>query len=415
MSGDKPAVVVVGAGPAGLYAAERLAAAGAAVTVFDHMPSPARKLLLAGRGGLNLTHSEPREAFLARYGDLPPQLRAALAAFPPAALRAWAEGLGQETFVGSSGRVFPVAFKASPLVRAWLGRLAGLGVTLAMRHRFVGFGSTGKLDLVGPGGRLSVPHDAALLALGGASWPRMGSDGGWVQLLRDQGVAIADLRPANMGIEIGWTADFRDRFAGQPLKPIALTLDGRTVRGEAVITAQGLEGGAVYALSAAIRDTVAAAASAVVHVDLKPDATVAMLQARLERARAKDSLSAILKKQLSLSPQAIGLLREATGGPLPRDPQALAALVKAMPLAVTAVRPLDRAISTAGGIRFDAVGDGFELRALPGVFVAGEMLDWEAPTGGYLLQAAFASAEAAARGMTRRLGLALPPLPAVRW
>jgi uncharacterized flavoprotein (TIGR03862 family) len=415
MSGGKPDVVVVGAGPAGLYAAERLAAAGATVTVFDHMPSPARKLLLAGRGGLNLTHSEPREAFLARYGDLPPQLRAALAAFPPAALRAWAEGLGQQTFVGSSGRVFPVAFKASPLVRAWLGRLAGLGVTLAMRHRFVGFGSTGKLDLVGPGGPLLVPHDAALLALGGASWPRMGSDGGWVQLLRDQGVAIADLRPANMGVEIGWTADFRDRFAGQPLKPIALTLAGRTVRGEAMITAQGLEGGAVYALSAAIRDTVAATASAVVHVDLKPDATVAMLQARLDRARAKDSLSAILKKQLSLSPQAIGLLREATGGPLPRDPQALAALVKAVPLAVTAVRPLDRAISTAGGIRFDAVGDDFELRALPGVFVAGEMLDWEAPTGGYLLQAAFASAEAAAQGMARRLGLALPPLPAVGW
>ena len=415
MSGGKPDVVVVGAGPAGLYAAERLAAAGATVTVFDHMPSPARKLLLAGRGGLNLTHSEPREAFLARYGDLPPQLRAALAAFPPAALRAWAEGLGQETFVGSSGRVFPVAFKASPLVRAWLGRLAGLGVTLAMRHRFVGFTPDGAPDLLGPEGLRQMSADAILLALGGASWLRMGSDGGWVQLLRDQGVAIADLRPANMGIEIGWTADFRDRFAGQPLKPIALTLVGRTVRGEAVITAQGLEGGAVYALSAAIRDTVAAAASAVVHVDLKPDATVAMLQARLERARAKDSLSAILKKQLSLSPQAIGLLREATGGPLPRDPQALAALVKAVPLAVTAVRPLDRAISTAGGIRFDAVGDGFELRALPGVFVAGEMLDWEAPTGGYLLQAAFASAEAVAQGMARRLGLALPPLPAVRW
>ena len=415
MSGGKPDVVVVGAGPAGLYAAERLAAAGATVTVFDHMPSPARKLLLAGRGGLNLTHSEPREAFLARYGDLPPQLRAALAAFPPAALRAWAEGLGQETFVGSSGRVFPVAFKASPLVRAWLGRLAGLGVTLAMRHRFVGFTPDGAPDLLGPEGLRQMSADAILLALGGASWLRMGSDGGWVQLLRDQGVAIADLRPANMGIEIGWTADFRDRFAGQPLKPIALTLVGRTVRGEAVITAQGLEGGAVYALSAAIRDTVAAAASAVVHVDLKPDATVAMLQARLDRARAKDSLSAILKKQLSLSPQAIGLLREATGGPLPRDPQALAALVKAVPLAVTAVRPLDRAISTAGGIRFDAVGDGFELRALPGVFVAGEMLDWEAPTGGYLLQAAFASAEAVAQGMARRLGLALPPLPAVGW
>lgn len=414
MSGS-PEVAVVGAGPAGFFAAERLAATGAKVTVFDHMASPARKLLLAGRGGLNLTHSEPREAFLSRYGNLPPQLGAALDAFPPAALRAWADGLGQETFVGSSGRVFPVAFKASPLVRAWLGRLSGLGVTLAMRHRLVGFGPDGSLAMTGPGGTLTVRADAVLLALGGASWPRMGSDGGWVTLLRDKGVAVADLRPANMGIEIGWTADFRDRFAGEPLKPVALTLAGRTVRGEAMITAHGLEGGAVYALSAAIRDAVAAAGSAVVQVDLKPDATGDMLQARLRRARAKDSLSAILKKKLSLSPQAVGLLREATGGKVPRDAAALVALVKAAPLTVTAVRPLDRAISTAGGIRFDDVGDAFELKRLPGVFVAGEMLDWEAPTGGYLLQSTFASAEAAARGMAARLGLELRPVLDQRW
>ncbi|MGU9979505.1 TIGR03862 family flavoprotein [Phreatobacter sp. HK31-P] len=415
MSGGRPAVMVVGAGPAGLYAAERLAAAGATVTVFDHMASPARKLLLAGRGGLNLTHSEPREAFLARYGNLPPLLRAALEAFPPPALRAWVEGLGQTTFVGSSGRVFPVAFKASPLVRAWLARLSDLGVTLAMRHRFVGFPADGSLAVVGPEGPRAVPCDAALLALGGASWPRMGSDGGWTAILRGKGIAVADLRPANMGIEIDWTADFRDRFAGQPLKPIALTVVGQTSRGEAVITTHGLEGGAVYALTAVIRDAVAAEGSAVIHIDLKPDAAVEILRTRLDRARAKDSLSSILKKQLSLPPQAIGLLREATGGPLPRDAEALASLIKAVPLGVTAVRALDRAISTAGGVRFDEVGDGFALTKMPGVFVAGEMLDWEAPTGGYLLQATFASAEAAAQGMARRLGLALPRLPASRW
>lgn len=410
-----PDVAVVGAGPAGLFAAERLAAAGAKVTVFDHMASPARKLLLAGRGGLNLTHSEPRQAFLSRYGELPPPLRAALDGFPPSALRSWAEGLGQQTFVGSSGRVFPVAFKASPLVRAWLARLSGLGVTLAMRHRFVGFGPDGALAMTGPAGPLTVRAGAVLLALGGASWPRMGSDGGWVDILRGQGVAIADLKPSNMGIEIGWTDEFRERFAGQPLKQLALALDGRTSRGEAVITAHGLEGGAVYALSATIREVLAAAGTAVLHLDLRPDSTVASLRARLERARAKDSLSAILKKQLSLSPQAVGLLREATGGKIPREAGALAALVKAVPLVASAVRPIDRAISTAGGIRFDAVGEGFELRTLPGVFVAGEMLDWEAPTGGYLLQAAFASAEAAAGAMAGRLGLALPPLPAARW
>ncbi len=415
MSAGRPSVVVVGAGPAGLYAAERLASAGAAVTVFDHMASPARKLLLAGRGGLNLTHSEPREAFLARYGDLPPQLRAALDAFPPSTLRDWAEGLGQQTFVGSSGRVFPVAFKASPLVRAWLARLSGLGVALVMRHRFVGFHPDGGLELSGPEGPLVISAHAVLLALGGASWPRMGSDGGWVKLLREQGITIADLRPTNMGIEIGWTAEFRDRFAGQPLKQLALTLAGRTSRGEAVITAHGLEGGAVYALSAAIRDAVAANGTALLQIDLRPDSTVDSLRARLERARAKDSLSAVLKKQLALPAQAIGLLREATGGRLPRDAEVLAELVKAVPLKVTAVRPLDRAISTAGGIRFDEVGEGFELGKRPGVFVAGEMLDWEAPTGGYLLQASFASAEAAAQGIAQRLGLVLPRLPAAGW
>ena len=415
MSGTRPRVVVVGAGPAGLFAAERLASAGAAVTVFDHMASPARKLLLAGRGGLNLTHSEPREAFLARYGRLPPQLLAVLDAFPPAALRAWAEGLGQPTFVGSSGRVFPVAFKASPLVRAWLARLTGLGVTLRMRHRFVGFGTAGAVDVTGPEGPQAVSCDAALLALGGASWPRMGSDGSWTALLREQGVAVADLRASNMGIELAWTPEFSGRFAGEPLKQVALTHGGRTSRGEVVVTAYGLEGGAVYALSGSIRDAVAEQGGAAVRIDLKPDSPVEALRARLARARGKDSLATVLKKQLSLPPQAVGLLREAAGTTLPREPAALAALVKAVPLAVTAVRPLERAISSAGGILFDEVTGDFELRKRPGVFVAGEMLDWEAPTGGYLLQATFASAEAAARGMARRLALSLPPVTSAAW
>ncbi|MDP2803257.1 MAG: TIGR03862 family flavoprotein [Phreatobacter sp.] len=409
-----PAVVVVGAGPAGLFAAERLATAGAAVTVYDRMPSPARKLLLAGRGGLNLTHSEPRAAFRARYEALPPLLSAALEAFPPAALRAWAAGLGEPTFVGTSGRVFPEAFKASPLVRAWLARLAGLGVSLVMRHRLVEIAAAGALTFEGPEGRTVVPCDAALLALGGASWPRMGSDGGWTPLLEARGVALNSLRPSNMGVEMDWTEAFAARFAGQPLKSVAFRIDDRTARGEATITAQGLEGGAIYALSAPIRESLATHGAARLHLDLKPDLDGAAIARRLAGARPKDSLSAVLKKTLALTPQAIALLREAAGGPLPRDPAGLAALVKDVVLPVPGVRPLDRAISTAGGVRFDALGEGFELARLPGIFVAGEMLDWEGPTGGYLLQATFATAAAAAAAMAVRLGLR-PPSPAARW
>lgn len=410
-----PAVVIVGAGPAGLFAAERLAAAGAAVTVYDRMPSPARKLLLAGRGGLNLTHSEPRLAFRARYATLPPHLAAALDAFPPSALRAWAAGLGEPTFVGTSGRVFPQAFKASPLVRAWLARLARLGVSLVMRHRLVGIAAAGALTFEGPQGRVDMPCDAALLALGGASWPRMGSDGGWMKLLEARGIALTALRPSNMGIEMAWTADFARRFAGQPLKSVALHIDGRSARGEAMITAQGLEGGAIYALSGVIRESLATQGSARLCLDLKPDLDSAAIARRLAGARPKDSLSAVLRKTLFLSAQAVALLREAAGGPLPRDPVALAARIKEVALPVTGVRPLDRAISTAGGVRFDALGEGFELARLPGIFIAGEMLDWEAPTGGYLLQATFATAAAAAAAMATRLGLPPPVVDSDGW
>lgn len=410
-----PTVAVVGAGPAGLFAAERLAAAGAVVTVYDRMPSPARKLLLAGRGGLNLTHSEPRAAFLGRYPSLPPAVAAALDACPPPALRAWAEGLGEPTFVGTSGRVFPRAFKASPLVRAWLARLAGLGVSLVMRHRLVGIAPGNVLHFDGPEDLVEVACDAVLLALGGASWPRMGSDGGWISLLEGQGVPVAALRPSNMGIEIPWTAEFATRFAGAPLKAVAISLGDTTVRGEAVITAEGLEGGAIYAVSANIRETLAGTGGARLCLDLKPDLDLEAVEVRLAGARPKDSLSAVLKKRLSLSPQAVALLRESEGGALPRDPRALAARIKHAELAVSGVRPLDRAISSAGGVRFEGVGEGFELAAMPGIFIAGEMLDWEAPTGGYLLQATFATAAAAAAGIAARLGLPMGPAEVRDW
>lgn len=400
-------VAIVGAGPAGLFAALRLAEAGVKVTLFDAMASPARKLLLAGRGGLNLTHSEPREAFLTRYGPARAWLEPMLDAFPPSALRAFVESLGEATFVGSSGRVFPKSFKASPLVRAWLRRLEAAGVALRPRHRFAGFAAGGGVLVDGPQGRETVGADATLLALGGASWPRMGSDGGWVPVLEAAGIAVVPLAPSNMGVEIGWSADFAGRFAGEPLKNVAAVCGTMRAPGEAMITAHGLEGGAIYALSPAIRQALASGGRAQLHVDLKPGLEPSAIAARLGRARRGDSLSSTLRKRLGLAPQAVALLREASGGNLPRDPLALAALIRQVPLTLAGTRPLERAISTAGGIRLEAVTPGLELTALPGVFVAGEMLDWEAPTGGYLLQATFATAEAAARAIAARLGLDL--------
>lgn len=414
MTGQRARVVIVGAGPAGLFAAERLAEAGCAVTVLDRMASPARKFLLAGRGGLNLTHSEPRTAFLARYGEAADRLRPFLDAFPPAALRAWAEGLGQPTFVGSSGRVFPEAFKASPLLRAWLARLGAHGVQFAMRRRLVGIGPERMLTIEGPDGPETIPYDAALLALGGASWPRMGSDGAWVDMLGRAGIAVAPLMPANMGVEIGWTGDFADRFAGEPLKGIVIAAAGRSAQGEAIVTAGGLEGGVVYALSAVLRETVRRDGAAELTVDLKPGLAMEAIAARLASVRPKDSLSSALKKKLGLGAPAVGLLRQATTA-VPREAEALAGLIKAVPLVVRGVRPLERAISSAGGIRFSEVDENLQLRGLPGLFVAGEMLDWEAPTGGYLLQASFATAEAAAGGMARHLGRKLGPLAPTGW
>ncbi len=390
--------VVIGAGPAGLMAAETLAQAGHAVTVYERMPSVARKFLMAGRGGLNLTHSEPLERFMGRYGETEPRLRPFIDAFPPAALAAWAEGLGQPVFTGSSGRVFPRAMKASPLLRAWLARLADQGVDIRTRHEWRGWDADGRLIVARPDGEMREAADAVVLALGGAGWPRLGSTGEWASWLIERGVPVTPFRAANSGFNIGWSALFAERFAGQPLKGAAFAHGGRTVRGEAMIAAYGIEGGAVYALSSTLRDAVERDGRAVLTLDLKPDLTVEALAARLARSRGSQSLSNHLRKAAGLAPVAIGLLREASGGAPLADPAALAALVKAAPLSLTGVQGLERAISSAGGVGWDAVDDRLMLSALPGVFVAGEMLDWEAPTGGYLLQACFATGRAAGLG-----------------
>jgi uncharacterized flavoprotein (TIGR03862 family) len=374
-------------------AAEAAADSGAAVTVFDHMPSPARKLLIAGRGGLNLTHSEPLERFLDRYGAARGRLEGAIRAFPPEALVAWCEGLGQETFTGSSGRVFPKAMKASPLLRAWLARLAGRGVVLRARHRWAGFAPDGSLRFATPEGEMLQRPRATVLALGGASWPRLGSDGGWVSLL--PGCAIVTLRAANMGFAVAWSAPLRARFAGTPLKRIALTFGGRTVRGEAMVTDRGIEGGAVYALSAALREGIAAAGEATLLVDLRPDLAPEELARKLGERPGAVTLSNHLRRAGGLAPVAIALVQEALHAGAARDD--LAALVKAVPLRLTAPFAIERAISSAGGLAWSEVDDRFMLTRHPGVFACGEMLDWEAPTGGYLLQACFATGRAAGR------------------
>jgi uncharacterized flavoprotein (TIGR03862 family) len=402
------AVAIIGAGPAGLMAAEVLVEGGAGVTVYDAMPSVGRKLLLAGRGGLNLTHSEALPEFLARYGGAMPHLKSAIDAFPPERLRRWSEALGQPTFVGSSGRVFPEAFKASPLLRAWLRRLDSIGVQFALRHRWTGWDDAGHLSFVTPDGPRAAVAPATVLALGGASWPRLGSDGGWVETLAARGVTISPLRPANCGFTVAWSDIFRDRFEGQPLKGAAFSFGGPALRGEAFVTRSGIEGGAIYALSADLREAIIASGETTLHIGLRPDMDRNELVARLSAPRGKQSFSNWLRKAAKLSPVGIGLLQEAavaSGVPLPaHSPAALAGLINAVPVKLNGIAPIGRAISTAGGISFDEVDADFMIRRLSGVFAAGEMLDWEAPTGGYLLQASFATGAAAGRGVLQYLG-----------
>ena len=385
-------------------AAEVLSAVGVAVTLYDRMPSVGRKLLIAGRGGLNLTHSEPFEKFVARYGAGSAKLRPALEAFPPAALIAWAQGLGQETFVGSSGRVFPKAMKASPLLRAWLRRLSEQGVVTKLRHEWRGWDSDGALSF-GAGGKIVHDRaDAVVLALGGASWPKLGSNGAWADFLIERGVAVKPFQPANCGFVVNWSDSFRSRFEGQPLKGIKLSFKTRNVRGEALITRSGIEGGAVYALSADLRDEIAVRGHATLMIDLRPESSESEIAAKLERQRTDESLSNVLRKALALPPAAINLLRESFGKLVANGP-GLAKQIKTVEIRLTAPQPIERAISSAGGVALDAVDEGFMIRQIPGVYAVGEMLDWEAPTGGYLLQATFSCAVAAANAARQRLSV----------
>lgn len=418
----RPHVAIIGGGPAGLMAAETLADAGLAVTVFDAMPSVGRKFLLAGRGGLNLTHSEAFADFVRRYGPRSETLAPMLAQFGPDTLRAWAQGLGVETFVGSSGRVFPKEMKAAPLLRAWLARLRARGVSFAMRQRWQGWADAGeardgpqRLVFSTPTGQRIVDADAVLLALGGGSWAKLGSDGTWVPVLRGAGVDVAELLPANCGFDVataagtGWSAHFCERFRGQPLKSVlARFTDAAGVRheraGECLISATGIEGGLIYALSAPLRDTLLAQGSVTLHLDLAPGRSLERLCSELGRPRGSRSLASHLQSQAGIKGVKAGLLRECLPKGVPDDPARLAAGIKALPLVLSAPRPLDEAISSAGGIRFEAMDANLMLHARPGVFAAGEMLDWEAPTGGYLLTACFATGIAAARGALAWLG-----------
>jgi uncharacterized flavoprotein (TIGR03862 family) len=384
---------VIGGGPAGLMAAEVLAQAGIAVTIHEQMPSVGRKFLMAGRGGLNLTHAEPLAVFLSRYGAAREWLEPTIAAFPPEALIAWCNGLGQPTFTGSSARVFPVAMKASPLLRAWLRRLGALGVQLRVRHRWTGWDTDGRLRFETADGAEHDRPSVTILALGGASWPRLGSDAGWTACLPN---LMTPFQPANCGFLVDWSPHFRTRFAGHPLKRLAIRFGPDTARGEAMITETGLEGSVIYALSGRLRDAIQRDGAATIHIDLRPDLSQATLEDRLGGPRRSQSLANTLRKQAGLAPEAIGLVQEAlhTGA----NAANLPALIKALPIRLIAHASIERAISSAGGLRFDALNSGLMLRDHPGIFAAGEMLDWEAPTGGYLLQACFSTGVAAAHG-----------------
>lgn len=391
-------VAIIGGGPAGLMAAEVLADAGLSVTLFDSMPTVGRKLLMAGKSGLNITHAEDHAALLTRYGAALPRLQSALDAFTAEDMRAWCSGLGIETFVGSSGRVFPEVMKASPLLRAWLGRLAEKGVQIYTRHRWTGFdGQNPRFE--SPEGEKVIACDAILLALGGASWPKLGSDAAWVPWLAQKNVEIAPFQPANCGFDVDWSAGFIERFAGSPLKSVTATSSMGTIPGEFVITRSGIEGSLVYAHSATLRDALLAGKSVTLDIDLMPGRSRERLAKDLARQPAKLSFSNRLRKGAGLDPVKVALLRECRPDANTLDPDALAAAIRSVPIRPQRPRPIAEVISSAGGVAFSGVDEHFMLKALPGVFVAGEMLDWEAPTGGYLLTASFATGRAAAEGL----------------
>jgi uncharacterized flavoprotein (TIGR03862 family) len=396
-------VAIIGGGPAGLMAAEAASAAGAQVDLYDSMASVGRKFLLAGKGGLNLTHSELSEKFLSRYGVRRSQIAPLLASDGPDALRAWARGLGIETFVGSSGRVFPTDLKAAPLLRAWLRRLRQAGVQFHMRHRWSGWDEQGALCFATPEGNRSVQADAVVFALGGGSWPKLGSDGAWVPLLAGRGLIIAPLQPTNCGFDVGWSEHFRTKFAGQPVKSVAIVVRNNAGAeswhpGEFVITETGLEGGVIYTVSAYLRDEIQAHGVAILRLDLAPDRDMPRLIHDLSRPRGKRTMATHLQRQAHIEGVKAGLLREVLSKEVFADPARLAASIKSLPLRLAAPRPLEEAISTAGGVSFEALDERLMIRALPGLFCAGEMLDWEAPTGGYLLTACFATGRAAGAG-----------------
>ncbi|QXQ18144.1 TIGR03862 family flavoprotein [Pseudomonas tolaasii] len=401
MSTTSSHVAIIGGGPAGLMAAEVLSQAGVRVELYDGMPSVGRKFLLAGVGGMNITHSEDYPAFLSRYAERAPHMAPLLRAFGAEALCEWIHGLGIKTFVGTSGRVFPTDMKAAPLLRAWLKRLRDQGVVIHTRHRWTGWSADGGLLIHSPDGEKTVHSDAVLLALGGGSWSRLGSDGAWLKLLEDKGVPYAPLQPSNCGFEVSqWSALMVSKFAGAPLKNVAIGLDDDTPRlGECVVTASGIEGSLIYALSAPIREAINRDGAATVHIDLLPSKPLHKVQAALAKPRGSRSMSKHLHSQLGLDGVKAALLRELAAAAHFNDPAQLAVDIKALPLTLVKTRPMDEAISTAGGVPFEALDERLMLKQLPGVFCAGEMLDWEAPTGGYLLTGCFASGRAAGRGL----------------
>jgi len=400
---DSPPIVIVGGGPAGLMAAARLVSHNLPVQVYDRMPSVGRKFLLAGRGGLNLTHSEPLEQFQKRYRERALTFSDLLAGFSPEDTVAFAKQIGIETFVGTSGRVFPKDFKAAPLLRAWVRQLRADGVTFHMRHRWTGFTEDGSPRFETPDGEKTIAAQAIILALGGGSWGTMGSDGRWVKLFNQLGIDTAPLKPSNCGFDVGWSDRFSAGQDGMPVKNVVLSFAGEAISGELMLTKTGIEGTPVYSLSPLLREEIDAAGKAVLHIDLKPGLDRDEVQWRLDNKRAKDTLSNHLRKSLKLGKGAVTLIMEASEPEQRSDTQALAALIKELPLSLTAARPLEEAISSAGGVRFDGLTEDLMVIARPGIFVAGEMLDWEAPTGGYLLQGCFSTGICAAEGVVRWL------------